>query len=64
MDCERRAALLQELGALGPVPAERESGAEEYCDGGLARHRDVQFDPQRSRPWKLGWLDADKDYDA
>lgn len=63
MDQESRAALLRELNVQGAVPNERETGFEDYSEGRLARHRDEQFDLNQTRPWKLGWLDADEQHE-
>jgi hypothetical protein len=63
MNPQEREALLGQLNALGPVPAERDTGYDQYCEGQLARHRDQDFDAHQSRPWKLGWLDADQFHD-
>jgi hypothetical protein len=60
---EERAALLQELNALGPIAEEKATGYEEYSEGHNAFIRDVPFDANASRPWKLGWLDGAKDAD-
>lgn len=58
MDRKTSATLLSELDALGPVAAERETGADDYSEGRLACYRSEHFDVEKSRPWKLGWLDA------
>jgi hypothetical protein len=46
-----------------PVPNERETGFEDFSDGRIARHRDETFDVNRTRPWKLGWLEADEQHE-
>jgi hypothetical protein len=60
MNRDIRSKLLRELNALGPVAEERETGANEYDAGSMARHCGEGFNADRSRPWKLGWLDADE----
>jgi hypothetical protein len=64
MDQEIRTTLLSELKALGPVPNERGTGFQDYSDGRIARHNDETFDGNRTRPWKMGWLDADEQHDT
>jgi len=64
MDREQRRALLAELNRLGPVPEEKETGADDYSDGRLARHYDQPFQDDKPRPWKLGWLDASEEHDS
>jgi hypothetical protein len=63
MDREQRRTLLEDLNKLGPVLEEKEIGADEYSDGRLARAYDHPFEENKSRPWKLGWLDAAEDHD-
>jgi hypothetical protein len=63
MDQERREALLSELNALRPVANQRETGFEDFSDGRIARHHDETFDVNRTRPWKLGWLEADEQHE-
>ena len=41
-------------------------GFEEFAEfniGNAARHSNLPFDPNKSRPWKLGWPEADEDCD-
>ena len=64
MNRETRTQLLRELNARGPVVEERETGADEYTDGRMARHCDHPLDVDRSRPWRLGWLDADEEHEV
>ncbi len=64
MNSKMRTTLLRELTAIGPVAEEKATGADEHHDGSMARHRAEQFDRDRSRPWKLGWLDADEMHSA
>jgi hypothetical protein len=61
MDSESRQKLLAELDSGGPFSTERATGFEEYCDGRVARFEDAPFDRTRSRPWKLGWVEADEE---
>ena len=37
----------------------RQTGADLYHVGGLARIHDFPFNECRTRPWKQGWVDAD-----
>ena len=64
MDQESRATLLSELNALGPVSNERKTGFEDFSDGHIARHHHEEpFDVNGTRPWKLGWLEADEQHE-